>query len=118
MKNRAAPPLPAPSSSPVAPSRRVGGLMALALFLLPLSLITGCPFKADEYMRRCIIDKDCSDDNPCTEDLCTLGVCENPNKPKETACGAKGASVCDGEGACIECVANADCVANHPMKPV
>jgi hypothetical protein len=103
-------------SSPSA-LRRFPGLLALALFL-PLPLVMGCPFKADTFVQRCDTAKDCNDGNACTEDACTDGVCENPPKPKETACGASGASVCDGEGKCIECLSNTDCAANHPMNPV
>jgi hypothetical protein len=103
-------------SSPSA-LRRFPGLLALALFL-PLPLVMGCPFKADTFVQRCDTAKDCNDGNACTEDSCTDGVCENPPKPKETACGASGASVCDGEGKCIECLSNTDCAANHPMNPV
>ncbi|MFT3775481.1 MAG: hypothetical protein QM820_59800 [Minicystis sp.] len=106
-----------PPSAPRQAGRRYAGIAALLLFL-PLPLITGCPFKTDEYVVRCDTFKDCSDGNPCTEDKCTMGICENPPKPKETACGAASASVCDGAGHCIECLSNADCAANHPMTPV
>jgi hypothetical protein len=86
--------------------------------LVPLTMATGCPFSAEEFQRHCAKASDCADDNPCTEDKCEGGVCQNPPKAKETACGAGSASVCDGKGQCVECVTSADCAANHPMKPI
>lgn len=86
--------------------------------IVPLTMATGCPFKAEEFQRHCATDSDCGDDNECTVDKCVDTVCENSPKAKETACGAGSASVCDGDGKCVECVTSADCAANHPMKPI
>jgi hypothetical protein len=92
---------------------------ALALLAVGLTaLATGCPFKAEEFQRLCDKASDCADGNPCTEDKCTAGVCENPSKAAHTACGASKDEVCDGEGNCIQCVDDADCSKNHPDKPI
>lgn len=96
---------------------RLLGALGLTMTGL-LTLATGCPFSAEEFHRHCTAPSDCSDGNPCTEDKCTAGLCENPFKPKETACGAASASVCDGAGKCVECVSSTDCAANHPMTPI
>jgi hypothetical protein len=86
--------------------------------LVPLTMATGCPFSAEEFQRHCAKASDCADDNECTEDKCVGGICQNPPKTKETACGEGSASVCDGAGKCVECVSSSDCAANHPMKPI
>lgn len=48
------------------------------------------------------------DDNPCTEDLCAMGVPSNPAEPVGTTCGA-GGEQCDGTGQCVGCLGPADC---------
>jgi len=92
---------------------------ALAFTALALgALATGCPFSAETFHKHCAVAKDCDDGVECTENKCTAGLCENPPKTKETACGPTKASVCDGKGECVECLSNADCMANHAMKPI
>jgi hypothetical protein len=47
-----------------------------------------------------------NDNNDCTSDVCTAGVPSNPPLGSGEACtGGK----CDGAGACVQCVADADC---------
>lgn len=96
---------------------RFASAVAIAV-LLPLTMATGCPFSVDQFRPRCEKDSDCNDKVECTKDECVGGYCENTPKPKETACGKDSASVCDGDGKCVECVSNADCAANHPLLPV
>lgn len=45
--------------------------------------------------------------NPCTDDLCDQGVPENPVTMAGTACGAD--DLCDGAGACVDCLGPTDC---------
>lgn len=52
------------------------------------------------------------DNNPCTQDLCTNGVAENPPEPANTSCG--GTLVCDGNGVCQACTQASQC----PADPV
>jgi hypothetical protein len=55
-------------------------------------------------------DADLPNDNKqCTNDLCSAGVPSSPPLPGGTACSETGGKVCDGGGACVECVTNADC---------
>lgn len=89
-----------------------------ALLLLPVFAITGCPFKADTFHRRCIDEKDCDDGNECTKDTCTGGMCDNPFQPKHAKCGSDEKSVCDGSGVCVDCLTSADCVAKDPAVPI
>lgn len=61
------------------------------------------------------------DGNACTADVCTNvcspdvppvcvgGVPVNPPEPAGTPCSEAGATRCDGGGACVECLAGADC---------
>lgn len=49
------------------------------------------------------------DGNACTKDVCTAGVPSNPPTASGTACGANGSSLCDGNGACVECIKPTDC---------
>jgi hypothetical protein len=56
-------------------------------------------------------DADVSDDgNPCTDEVCTAGVPSNPNFPAKRICEQGKSDVCDGNGACVECVDKDDCV--------
>src|SRR5262245_3508146 len=94
---------------------RFAGMLAIVLFL-PLPLLFGCPFKQEEFKRLCTEDKHCANgaldggpDNPCIDDVCNNGLCENPPKPKGTGCGPAKADVCDGDGNCIECLKSSDC---------
>ena len=47
------------------------------------------------------------DGNPCTSDICTQSVPSNPPLPSGSSCG--GTLVCDGQGACVECVTASTC---------
>lgn len=95
---------------------RATHLAAVALLLPSLVVsIAGCPFSAETFHRHCTVVADCNDENPCTEDKCTAGICENPNKAKEAACPA---GVCDGSGKCVECLTNTDCATKDPQTPV
>ncbi len=49
------------------------------------------------------------DGNPCTADVCSAGVPANPNSPAGTTCNQNGGAVCDGNGACVQCVLATDC---------
>lgn len=49
------------------------------------------------------------DVDPCTEDVCTASVPSNPPSGAGAPCDADGGNVCNGQGACVECVAEADC---------
>ena len=81
----------------------------------------------------CTDPSDCADGNPCTDDLCTKGKCENPPNDKveptdtnpctddicdngtlihpntaiNTSCGV--GLVCNGNGGCVGCTANNQC---------
>lgn len=48
------------------------------------------------------------DGNACTEDLCASGVASNPPTAAGRGCGTAG-MLCDGAGACVECVRGSDC---------
>src|SRR4051812_2122300 len=104
---------------------RLALALTLLLPLLSLSAITGCPFSAETFHRNCTKVADCSDGNPCTDDKCTAGICENPFTAVQKACGSSGPDagsaqtpgVCDGKGKCVECVTSADC-AGDPQKPI
>ncbi|MBK6920297.1 MAG: hypothetical protein IPH07_23055 [Deltaproteobacteria bacterium] len=53
-------------------------------------------------------DNDLPDDgNVCTDDVCNMGVGSNPDSPAGTPC--NGVGVCDGMGACSECISPDDC---------
>jgi len=66
------------------------------------------------------VDGDTNDDadvpndlNPCTDDICTAGVPSNsPLGPKKSCLlpAPDETNVCDGNGACVECVDKDDCV--------
>lgn len=55
----------------------------------------------------CSNDVDCSDGDPCTNDVCTAGVCSNPPATAGTPCGSSADADCDnpdgcdGAGACL-----------------
>jgi hypothetical protein len=50
------------------------------------------------------------DPNECTDDLCTAGVPSNPPSQIGTFCNVN--MICDGAGACVECIDGADCASN------
>jgi cysteine-rich repeat protein len=55
-------------------------------------------------------DTDVLDDgNPCTDDVCNAGVPENNPSAAKTACSVGAGTLCDGDGACVECVDLSDC---------
>ncbi|HKO95223.1 MAG TPA: hypothetical protein VJU61_28905 [Polyangiaceae bacterium] len=56
---------------------------------------------------QCTGDVDCNDDNSCTSDVCTSGICSHPPAEAHTPC-AHG-NVCDGAGACVPCLTDVDC---------
>ncbi len=49
------------------------------------------------------------DTNQCTDDLCTAGVPSNGNSFGGKPCTQSGGTKCDGLGACVACIVNADC---------
>jgi hypothetical protein len=49
------------------------------------------------------------DGNDCTDDLCDGSMPGNAPSAAGTACGSNGGSVCDGDGACVECASGTDC---------
>jgi hypothetical protein len=49
------------------------------------------------------------DGNFCTNDVCTSGVPSNPPAAAGTPCSEGGKTLCNGAGACVECVTVADC---------
>ncbi|XXY46469.1 proprotein convertase P-domain-containing protein [Sorangium sp. So ce269] len=56
-----------------------------------------------------------SDGDPCSADVCVAGAPENRPAPAATVCGGPGAAggrYCDGNGACVECLAAGDCLSN------
>lgn len=56
-------------------------------------------------------DADLPDDgNSCTTDVCTAGVPSNPAVGPSTPCTLGDTMVCNGSGACVECVVPSDCV--------
>lgn len=56
-------------------------------------------------------DSDLPDDgNECTGDVCTSGVPSHPPAAPGAPC-TQGGTVCDGAGACVECVDDSNCLA-------
>lgn len=59
------------------------------------------------------------DGNPCTKDVCTVGVPSNPAEPSNTPCGTD--SVCNGSGACKKsdgttCTGAGDCLSGYCVE--
>jgi uncharacterized delta-60 repeat protein len=50
-----------------------------------------------------------NDDKQCTVDACNNGSPSHANAAAGTVCGEGGGSKCDGNGACVACMADADC---------
>ncbi len=48
------------------------------------------------------------DSNPCTNDVCVNGAPAHPPAAPGSACDT-GGILCDGKGACVECLAPSDC---------
>ncbi len=57
----------------------------------------------------CAAPGDCSVASECLDPTCVAGACGSAPKPSGTACTEAGGKVCDGQGACVECVTGADC---------
>lgn len=53
---------------------------------------------------------DCSPENDCLRGVCTNGACGSTPKAEREPCQG---GVCDGAGACVECVVHADCATDH-----
>ncbi|APR81951.1 Hypothetical protein A7982_07300 [Minicystis rosea] len=52
-----------------------------------------------------------ADDNPCTADVCNAGMLQHPALPAGTSCSGSNGTKCDGNGACVECIADTNCPA-------
>ncbi|MBK8252714.1 MAG: hypothetical protein IPK82_08605 [Polyangiaceae bacterium] len=60
-------------------------------------------------------DADALDDgNDCTLDTCNAGMPESTPAVDGTTCNDNGGAVCDGLGACVECLTDANCAAPTP----
>ena len=49
------------------------------------------------------------DDKQCTIDACDNGAPSHTNAASGAACGESGGTMCDGNGACVACMADSDC---------
>ena len=49
------------------------------------------------------------DGNQCTDDICTAGTPSHPNTASGVACDENGGQLCNGNGACVECLTAATC---------
>jgi Divergent InlB B-repeat domain len=49
------------------------------------------------------------DGNQCTTDICVSGVPSHPSSPQDTPCSQNGGTMCDGSGACVQCIKAWDC---------
>jgi hypothetical protein len=54
------------------------------------------------------------DGNPCTADKCVQGKLEYVNEPKGYKCGAGDKLTCDGEGSCVGCKEDSECLIKDP----
>jgi len=52
------------------------------------------------------------DGNDCTADGCNAGSSQHLPEPSGTTCAMDGGKVCDGHGACVECVLPSECTTN------
>ncbi|UQA55702.1 hypothetical protein [Polyangium aurulentum] len=68
-----------------------------------------CAFSPDDSVKP-------DDGNDCTDDSCSGGKALHPNSGTGTACGADNASHCNGNGACVGCVTDADCPPDEDCK--
>jgi len=50
-----------------------------------------------------------ADGNACTRDQCSAGAPSHPAEEAGTACAQDGGTLCDGAGACVQCLGAADC---------
>ena len=51
---------------------------------------------------------DCPDPGDCVAPICVGGQCDTENESAGTAC-TSGGELCDGDGACVECLMHSDC---------
>src|SRR5262245_26216372 len=63
--------------------RRSHGRAAGSAFILVIAMGAGCTglLGIDKDYREskpCLLDADCDDANPCSDDLCAMGACEHP----------------------------------------
>jgi hypothetical protein len=59
-------------------------------------------------------DTDVPDDgHECTTDGCVEGIVHHDPLAASTGCSEDGGAYCDGAGACVECVTNAQCATNY-----
>ncbi len=49
------------------------------------------------------------DGNDCTDDVCTDGIPSNPPRAAGSSCARDGGTMCNGAGACVQCLAASDC---------
>ncbi len=56
------------------------------------------PVGGDECNR----DRDCKDDNSCTQDICENGICSNPADDGAACGGLVGVGLCNVDGECVE----------------
>src|SRR5262249_7116521 len=61
-------------------------------------------------------DVPADDGNPCTGETCVAGAPQHPVRPLGTACNQGVGIFCDGGGACVECITNADCGISTPCQ--
>jgi hypothetical protein len=61
-------------------------------------------------------DKPADDGNPCTGEACTNGVASHPFAAQGAACAQNGGVKCDGNGACVACLAPVDCGVSTTCK--
>ena len=57
-------------------------------------------------------DVPADDGNQCTGESCSGGVPSHPNSATGTACNQGGGTLCNGAGACVQCLAPSDCGAD------
>jgi len=50
-----------------------------------------------------------NDGQQCTDDVCIAGTPSHPPSPAGTACSQDGGVLCDGQGACVQCLVPSDC---------
>lgn len=64
-------------------------------------------------------DADVLDDRlACTADVCSNGMPENNALAAGTPCDRNGGAVCDGAGACVECIQGSDCRTGHCQENI
>lgn len=67
----------------------------------------------------CTVPGDCpGEDTSCRQRACQAGNCKDLFSPAGTQCQDEGGQRCDGQGRCVECLANDDCAAAKPICSV